>query len=81
MFFTCVSFFVAMILSRCCDFVLQGSVAKKPYNPILGETFRCFWVLPECEASRTEVSLNSNIFLRDPENKANGLVEKMLFVT
>jgi len=21
----------------------NGSVAKKPYNPILGETFRCFW--------------------------------------
>jgi len=32
----------------------KGSVAKKPYNPILGETFRCFWVLPECETSRTE---------------------------
>ncbi|XP_029208493.2 oxysterol-binding protein-related protein 9-like [Acropora millepora] len=32
----------------------KGSVAKKPYNPILGEMFRCFWVLPECEASRTE---------------------------
>lgn len=34
----------------------KGSVAKKPYNPILGETFRCFWVLPECEATRTEKS-------------------------
>ncbi|XP_078354846.1 oxysterol-binding protein-related protein 9-like isoform X1 [Oculina patagonica] len=32
----------------------KGSVAKKPYNPILGETFRCFWVLPKCETSRTE---------------------------
>ncbi|XP_068727624.1 oxysterol-binding protein-related protein 9-like [Montipora capricornis] len=32
----------------------KGSVAKKPYNPILGETFRCFWVLPECEATRTD---------------------------
>jgi len=21
----------------------NGSVAKKPYNPIIGETFRCFW--------------------------------------
>lgn len=37
-------------------FFPQSSVAKKPYNPILGETFRCFWVLPECESSRTEVS-------------------------
>ncbi|XP_067323986.1 oxysterol-binding protein-related protein 9 isoform X5 [Anolis sagrei] len=24
----------------------KGSVAKKPYNPILGEIFRCHWVLP-----------------------------------
>jgi len=48
-------------LSRCCCFIWQGSVAKKPYNPILGETFRCFWVLPEYETSRTEVSQNSSL--------------------
>uniref|UniRef100_A0A8D0DYM4 Oxysterol-binding protein n=1 Tax=Salvator merianae TaxID=96440 RepID=A0A8D0DYM4_SALMN len=24
----------------------KGSVAKKPYNPILGEIFKCHWVLP-----------------------------------
>lgn len=24
----------------------KSSVAKKPYNPILGETFRCFWNIP-----------------------------------
>ncbi|GIY65234.1 hypothetical protein CEXT_769131 [Caerostris extrusa] len=24
----------------------KSSVAKKPYNPILGETFRCFWHIP-----------------------------------
>uniref|UniRef100_A0A8C2TI90 Oxysterol-binding protein n=1 Tax=Coturnix japonica TaxID=93934 RepID=A0A8C2TI90_COTJA len=29
----------------------KGSVAKKPYNPILGEIFRCHWVLPGTEAS------------------------------
>nr|XP_032821793.1 oxysterol-binding protein-related protein 9-like [Petromyzon marinus] len=23
-----------------------GSIAKKPYNPVLGETFRCYWELP-----------------------------------
>uniref|UniRef100_A0A8D0H7E8 Oxysterol-binding protein n=1 Tax=Sphenodon punctatus TaxID=8508 RepID=A0A8D0H7E8_SPHPU len=27
----------------------KGSVAKKPYNPILGEIFRCHWVLPTTE--------------------------------
>ncbi|XP_063398561.1 oxysterol-binding protein-related protein 11-like isoform X1 [Mytilus trossulus] len=25
----------------------QGSVAKKPYNPIIGETFHCSWKLPK----------------------------------
>ena len=25
---------------------VQGAVAKKPYNPILGEVFRCYWHLP-----------------------------------
>ncbi|KAJ7400402.1 hypothetical protein BTVI_105710 [Pitangus sulphuratus] len=29
----------------------KGSVAKKPYNPILGEIFRCHWVLPGSEVS------------------------------
>ncbi|KAH0618630.1 hypothetical protein JD844_018011 [Phrynosoma platyrhinos] len=27
----------------------KGSVAKKPYNPILGEIFRCHWVLPDID--------------------------------
>ncbi|XP_061178111.1 oxysterol-binding protein-related protein 11-like isoform X2 [Saccostrea echinata] len=25
----------------------QGSVAKKPYNPIIGETFHCSWKIPK----------------------------------
>ena len=24
----------------------KGTIAKKPYNPILGETFHCYWDLP-----------------------------------
>lgn len=27
----------------------QGAVAKKPYNPILGEIFRCYWPIPKGE--------------------------------
>ncbi|XP_075472441.1 oxysterol-binding protein-related protein 9 isoform X7 [Ascaphus truei] len=27
----------------------KGSIAKKPYNPILGEVFQCHWVLPGTE--------------------------------
>ena len=26
----------------------QGSIAKKPYNPIIGETFQCSWSIPDC---------------------------------
>ena len=28
--------------------LLQGTIPKKPYNPILGEIFRCYWDLPDC---------------------------------
>lgn len=34
----------------------KGSVAKKPYNPILGEIFRCHWVLPGAEGEDDMVS-------------------------
>ncbi|KAI1236832.1 hypothetical protein IHE44_0015086 [Lamprotornis superbus] len=34
----------------------KGSVAKKPYNPILGEIFRCHWVLPGTEDDMEPVS-------------------------
>lgn len=31
----------------------KSSVAKKPYNPILGEVFRCHWDVPELEKDAT----------------------------
>uniref|UniRef100_A0A183BSL3 Oxysterol-binding protein n=1 Tax=Globodera pallida TaxID=36090 RepID=A0A183BSL3_GLOPA len=31
----------------------KSGVAKKPYNPILGETFRCRWTLPDTTPSTT----------------------------
>ncbi|CAH1785496.1 unnamed protein product [Owenia fusiformis] len=31
--------------------IIQGSVAKKPYNPIIGETFHCSWQVPKLEMS------------------------------
>lgn len=34
----------------------KSSVAKKPYNPILGEIFRCHWDLPELEKDPETVS-------------------------
>ncbi|XP_055957963.1 oxysterol-binding protein-related protein 11, partial [Patella vulgata] len=33
----------------------QGSVAKKPYNPIIGETFHCSWEIPhETESTASD---------------------------
>lgn len=34
----------------------KSSVAKKPYNPILGEIFRCHWDLPELEKDAVTVN-------------------------
>jgi hypothetical protein len=31
----------------------NSDIAKKPYNPILGETFKCYWNVPGYE--KTEV--------------------------
>lgn len=41
----------------------KGSVAKKPYNPILGEIFRCHWVLPGTEGEDDMVSFLWYVFL------------------
>lgn len=41
----------------------KGSVAKKPYNPILGEIFRCHWVLPGTEGEDDMVSFLVVCFL------------------
>ena len=32
----------------------QGAIAKKPYNPILGEVFRCYWDLPGQDKAASE---------------------------
>ncbi|CRK98250.1 CLUMA_CG011612, isoform A [Clunio marinus] len=34
----------------------KSSVAKKPYNPIIGEVFRCHWNIPEFENKQNESS-------------------------
>ena len=33
----------------------KSAVARKPYNPILGEVFRCHWKLPPSPEKREEV--------------------------
>lgn len=48
---------------RTCDLICpQGTIAKKPYNPILGETFQCYWDLPKdlhSSPSPTEADISS----------------------
>ena len=40
--------------------MFQGALAKKPYNPILGETFHCSWKVP-CTSKPHKPSTNSHI--------------------
>ncbi len=41
----------------------KGSVAKKPYNPILGEVFFCHWDLPsETEDPAASVSVCLKVY-------------------
>lgn len=39
----------------------KSSVAKKPYNPVLGEVFKCCWDIPGYEHYCNKSSINSNI--------------------
>ena len=49
-----------------CDLVHpQGTIAKKPYNPILGETFQCYWDLPK-DLHSTPPPAESNISSTGP---------------
>ncbi|KAI1289584.1 Oxysterol-binding protein-related protein 9 [Halotydeus destructor] len=41
----------------------KSSVAKKPYNPVLGETFKCYWDVPNYSSSPeqdTELAANKS---------------------
>lgn len=49
----------------------KGSVAKKPYNPILGEIFRCHWVLPGTENEDDMVSFVVSLFFFCLEHSSN----------
>ncbi|XP_077979284.1 oxysterol-binding protein-related protein 11-like isoform X2 [Glandiceps talaboti] len=60
----------------------KGSIAKKPYNPIIGETFHCSWEVPHnysCLATESNIisisqSQNSTVNGNTEDNQsANGL--------
>ena len=55
-----------MIMCCSCDLVHpQGTIAKKPYNPILGETFQCYWDLPK-DLHSTPTSVERDISSTGP---------------
>ena len=53
----CLAFKVTKLCALIC---FQGALAKKPYNPILGETFHCCWKVP-CASKPHKTTINSHI--------------------
>ncbi|XP_072139635.1 oxysterol-binding protein-related protein 10 isoform X2 [Mobula birostris] len=47
----------------------KGAVAKKPYNPIIGETFHCSWNVPKDKVKSNEDNSISTIAKEQPEIK------------
>ncbi|XP_042088525.1 oxysterol-binding protein-related protein 11 isoform X2 [Ovis aries] len=37
----------------------KGAIAKKPYNPIIGETFHCSWRMPKSEVASSVINSSS----------------------
>lgn len=58
----------------------KSSVAKKPYNPIIGEVFRCHWNIPEfgeflCNDSRLTILLTFRLISENKENDASSIIK------
>ena len=56
----------------------QGSIAKKPYNPIIGETFHCSWVLPpdNTSAHHTPDTDTNDLTTGNGDNVGEGEMEE-----
>ncbi|KAG7247351.1 hypothetical protein CRUP_030825, partial [Coryphaenoides rupestris] len=44
----------------------KGAVAKKPYNPVLGETFHCSWEVPRDKVNKVNPGRSNPVSGRDP---------------
>ncbi|XP_014227981.1 oxysterol-binding protein-related protein 9 isoform X2 [Trichogramma pretiosum] len=44
----------------------RSGVAKKPYNPVLGEIFRCFWELPGASGAKESSSSSGTASTQQP---------------
>ena len=48
----------------------RSEIAKKPYNPILGEIFQCYWDLPKSTSNQHAKDVNNANTTEDvPDNK------------
>ncbi|XP_074157562.1 oxysterol-binding protein-related protein 11 isoform X2 [Sminthopsis crassicaudata] len=43
----------------------KGAIAKKPYNPIIGETFHCSWRMPKSEVASSMTASSSSQAIAD----------------
>ncbi|XP_067846326.1 oxysterol-binding protein-related protein 9 isoform X3 [Heptranchias perlo] len=55
----------------------KGSVAKKPYNPILGEIFKCHWMFPENEAEENTESVAEGPIPEASQNSVTFVAEQV----
>uniref|UniRef100_A0A9J8DA39 Oxysterol-binding protein n=1 Tax=Cyprinus carpio carpio TaxID=630221 RepID=A0A9J8DA39_CYPCA len=55
----------------------KGSVAKKPYNPILGEVFFCHWDLPETEDPAASESVSDGPVPWSSKNSVSFVAEQV----
>uniref|UniRef100_A0A8C2E7P0 Oxysterol-binding protein n=1 Tax=Cyprinus carpio TaxID=7962 RepID=A0A8C2E7P0_CYPCA len=55
----------------------KGSVAKKPYNPILGEVFFCHWDLPESEDPASSESVSDGPLPWSSKNSVSFVAEQV----
>ncbi|XP_041064233.1 oxysterol-binding protein-related protein 9 isoform X2 [Carcharodon carcharias] len=55
----------------------KGSVAKKPYNPILGEIFKCHWNFPENETEESTESVAEGPVPEASQNSVTFVAEQV----
>ncbi|XP_078417246.1 oxysterol-binding protein-related protein 9 isoform X3 [Cetorhinus maximus] len=55
----------------------KGSVAKKPYNPILGEIFKCHWNFPENETEENTESVAEGPVPEASQNSVTFVAEQV----
>ncbi|XP_058411951.1 oxysterol-binding protein-related protein 11 [Diceros bicornis minor] len=55
----------------------KGAIAKKPYNPIIGETFHCSWRMPKSEVASSVTSSSSAQAVTDHAPLSEGALSQV----